>query len=319
MTDTRNDYDPTAYNPEFGRHYLAPKHWGTWLAILLGIPLALSPNRFRVWIAKKAATYLVKKRRGSIYKAWYNLSICFPEKSDAERNAILHRCLTIAGAYLLGFASLSLRSRRWFQRNSVIHGIENLTQYTDNDEKVILLVPHTWAIDIGAILLASHGLPVVGFTNAQRNPLLDYLMHRQRVQYGGRIYDRSAGIKAFIKAIRQGYLGYYLPDQDHGPDNSVFVDFFATTKATLPGLGKLKKLCRAHVVPITSTYNIETGQYEVRILPAVTDIPSGDETQDARRMNQYIEEMLADDPAQYMWILKLFKTQPDGKDPYIGH
>ncbi|MFL7027537.1 hypothetical protein BCS58_25155 [Enterovibrio norvegicus] len=27
-------------------------------------------------------------------------------------------------------------------------------------------------------------------------------MHRQRVQYGGRVYDRSGGIKPFIKSVR---------------------------------------------------------------------------------------------------------------------
>ncbi len=56
-------------------------------------------------------------------------------------------------------------------------------------------------------------------------------MHRQRVQYGGRVYERSGGIKPFIKSIREGYLGYYLPDEAFGPEHSVFVDFFATQKS----------------------------------------------------------------------------------------
>ncbi|MGR5542765.1 lauroyl-Kdo(2)-lipid IV(A) myristoyltransferase, partial [Vibrio campbellii] len=87
-----------------------------------------------------------------------------------------------------------------------------------NNQRAILLVPHSWAIDIPAILLASKGLPVSAMANNQKNLVLDWLMHKQRVQYGGRVYDRSGGIKPFIKSVKDGYLGYYLPDQDHGPE-----------------------------------------------------------------------------------------------------
>ena len=39
-------------------------------------------------------------------------------------------------------------------------------------------------------------------------------------------------------------MGYYLPDEDFGAEQSVFVDFFATYKATLPGLNKMAKLAK---------------------------------------------------------------------------
>ncbi|WP_413112729.1 lauroyl-Kdo(2)-lipid IV(A) myristoyltransferase [Thaumasiovibrio sp. DFM-14] len=318
MSTPRNDFDPIAYNPTFKNAWLKPKYWGTWLTVLLGLPLALTPVRFRAWIAMKLASKLAKKNRGSIYKAKYNLKACFPEKTEQERHSLLTQCLTTAGTYLLGFAAVSLRSRHWLQQHSDIKGMENLTQHTEQGENVILFVPHTWAIDIAAILMASYGMPVAAFANKQKDEVLDYLMHRQRVQYGGRVYDRSTGIKPFIKAVRDGYLGYYLPDEDHGPENSVFAPFFGTTKATLPGLGKLAKVTRAHIVPVTSMYNASTGRFEIEIHPAIEGLASGDEAVDARIMNACVEKQIAPYPEQYMWILKLLKTQPDGKDPYEG-
>ncbi len=62
-----------------------------------------------------------------------------------------------------------------------------------------------------------------------------------RRRFGGRLHARNDGIKPFIQSVRQGYWGYYLPDQDHGPEHSEFVDFFATYKATLPAIGRLMK------------------------------------------------------------------------------
>ncbi|RMG58438.1 MAG: lipid A biosynthesis acyltransferase, partial [Gammaproteobacteria bacterium] len=33
----------------------------------------------------------------------------------------------------------------------------------------------------------------------------------------------------------------------------------------------------------------------------------------ARRMNAAIEALIAEDPAQYMWVYKLFRTRPAGQ------
>ena len=46
-------------------------------------------------------------------------------------------------------------------------------------------------------------------------------------------------LSRFLAHIKQGQMGYYLPDEDFGAEQSVFVDFFATYKATLPGLNKM--------------------------------------------------------------------------------
>ncbi|MEH0690608.1 lauroyl-Kdo(2)-lipid IV(A) myristoyltransferase [Vibrio cholerae] len=316
MSSIRNDFDPKAYNPTFRRAFLAPKYWGLWLGLLIGLPIALLPNKVRVAMARFYSAQMRKKTKGAVKRARINLALCFPSKSEQEREAILDRCLTTAGAFLLGFAAISLRSRKWLDNHSTVKGLEHLQALRDKGESAILLVPHSWCIDVPAILLASKGLPVSAMANSQKNPLTDWLMHKQRIQYGGRVYDRSGGIKPFIKSVKDGYLGYYLPDQDHGPEQSVFVDFFATEKATLPGLGKLAKVSRAKIVPTFASYNIQTGQYEIEILPPMAEF-SGDDIQDARAMNEVVETFVTPKPEQYMWILKLLKTQRNGKEPYI--
>ncbi|RJX72388.1 lauroyl-Kdo(2)-lipid IV(A) myristoyltransferase [Vibrio sinensis] len=318
MNTKRNDYDPKAYNPRFQWGFLAPKYWGVWLGLAIGLPLSLLPNNTRVSIARFIAKKLTKRQRGPVQKARINLALCFPEKSEQERENIIEQCFITAGTFLIGFPAISLRSKQWLERNSVIYGLEHLKTLQSQGQSAILLVPHSWAIDIPAILLASRGLPVSAMANSQKNLLIDWLMHKQRVQYGGRVYDRSGGIKPFIKSVKDGYLGYYLPDQDHGPDQSVFTDFFATEKATLPGLGKLAKVSRAKIVPLFASYNTATGKYEIEIKAPLDDL-SGDEMQDARVMNQVVEEFVTPKPEQYMWILKLLKTRRDGNDPYVGY
>ena len=312
----RNDFDEKAYNPTFEWHFLAPKYWPTWLLVLLSIPIALLPLKTRYRLSALLANKLIKSRKGTILNAWVNLKLCFPEKTDLEREAILYNTLVTAGVFMSGFCLLTLRGKEWLQNHCTINGLEHISSLQDQNQQAILLVPHTWAIDIPAILLASKGMPVSAMAKKQKNEVLDWLMHRQRVQYGGRVYERSGGVKPFIKSVRDGYLGYYLPDQDHGPEHSIFVDFFATTKATLPGLGKLSKVCRAKIIPIYAMIDASTGQYIINIDPPFDNFPAESEVLDARAMNAFIEKSASKNPEQYMWILRLLRTQPDGKNYY---
>lgn len=319
MMQERNDFDPKAYNPTFQWGFLAPKYWGTWLLILIALPIVYLPAAGKRRIASKIARKLYQKRKGTVHNAWVNINKCFPDMSHQAKEDLLYKNLLTAGSFLLGFAALTVRSKKWLTQNTIIKGQENLQAALDRKSNVILMVPHTWTIDIPAVVLASQGLPIVGFAKPQKNALSDWLMHRQRVQYGGKIFEREAGINNFIRAIRQGYLGYYLADQDHGREQrSVFVDFFSTTKATLPGVGKLTKVCKAEIVPLVSRYNLDTGQYEIEFFPAWKNFPSETETEDARRMNQHIENVIQPNPEQYMWIFQLLRTQSDkaAQNPY---
>lgn len=314
MTHKRDDFDSKAYNPTFQWHFLAPKYWGTWFAAIASLPVALLPLKVHKWMARVIAEKLTKSRKGPAHRARVNFELSFPEKSFAEREAMIERNLYTAALFFFRFSLLTLRSSQWLQDNCTIRGESILKGHIENGDNVILMVPHSWAIDVPAVLLASLGMPVSAMAKKQKNEVADWLMHRQRVQYGGRVYERSGGIKPFLKSIRDGYVGYYLPDQDHGRDHSVFVDFFSTRKATLPGLGKIAKLSRAKVLPMFAAIDGETGQFDIEILPAF-ELNQSDE-QDARACNEAIEYFVHDKPHQYMWVLQLLYTQEDGNNYY---
>ncbi|WP_390905108.1 lauroyl-Kdo(2)-lipid IV(A) myristoyltransferase [Vibrio fortis] len=313
MTE-RNDFDPKAYNPTFNRSFLAPKFWGTWLGVIVGLPLALLPLKAQKWLAKTIAAKLAKSQKGPAHRSRVNFELCFPEKSFEEREALIEKTLFTASLFFIRFGLLSLKPASWLTKRCNIKGLDILQGHIEANENVILMVPHSWAIDVPAILLASMNMPVSAMAKKQKNDVSDWLMHKQRVQYGGRVYERSGGIKPFLKSIRDGYIGYYLPDQDHGPEHSVFVDFFATRKATLPGLGKIAKLSKAKVLPLFASMNTEDGSFDIEILPAF-ELDKGEE-QDARTSNQAIEYFVKDKPEQYMWVLQLLHSQEDGNNYY---
>ena len=184
-------------------------------------------------------------------------------------------------------------------------------------QNVIFLVPHGWAVDIPAMLMAAEGQPMAAMFHNQKNPLTDYLWNTVRRRFGGRMHARNDGIKPFISSVRQGYWGYYLPDQDHGAEHSEFVDFFATYKATLPAVGRLMKVCRASIIPLFPVYNGREQRLDIYVRPPMDDLATADDNYIARRMNEEVEILVGPNPEQYTWILKLLKTRKPGEpEPY---
>ncbi|OBT10097.1 lipid A biosynthesis (KDO)2-(lauroyl)-lipid IVA acyltransferase [Vibrio sp. UCD-FRSSP16_10] len=311
MKNTRNDFDPKAYNPKFKWQFLSPKYWTTWLGILFAIPFSFLPLTLHRWLSSVAAKKIMSKTRGQAHRARVNLSYCYPQMPESQREGIIFNMLTTAGSYLMRFPLLTLRSRKWLAKNTVVNGLEHFIKLKDENQSVIFLVPHTWSVDVFAMLLASKGYPICTMVKSQKNELSEWAMSKQRKHYGGRLYERSGGIKPFIKAINDGYTGYFLPDQDHGPKKSVFVKFCATTKATLPVMGFLAKATKSKVIPIWTEFNTNSGKFEIDVYPALEALPTESPEEDAIAMNQFIEQCCEDKPEQYMWNLKLLLSQKD--------
>ncbi|SFN47922.1 lauroyl-KDO2-lipid IV(A) myristoyltransferase [Izhakiella capsodis] len=306
-----------SFIPVFKREFCAPRYWGSWLAVGAFAATALIPAVIRDPVLGGLGRLAGKFAKSARRRAQINLYYCFPEKSEAEREAIITEMFATAPQAILMMAELALRDPSALSQRIVWFGREIIDELKASDENVILLVPHGWGIDIPAMLLASEGQQVAGMFHHQRNQVMDYVWNRIRLRFGGRLHARDDGIKSFISSIRQGYWGYYLPDEDHGEEQSEFVEFFATYKATLPAIGRLMKVCRARVIPLFPVYNSKTHCLEIYVRPPMDDLNQADDPTQARRMNEEVELLVGPNPEQYTWILKLLKTRRPGEmEPY---
>lgn len=306
------------YEHQFLKSFLLPKYWGVWLGVLFLVLFAYVPFRVRdklaAWLGKRVYHYLKKRNKKQYHRALVNLRYCFPNWSEAKREETIEAMFVTVAQTMLGIGEIALRSVKHLQQRSEFSGLEHLTQAKAEGKNIILLVPHTWSIDASGIVLHTYGMPMVSMYNPHRNALVDWLWNVTRERFGGKMHTRQNGIKPFLNDVRQGNMGYFLPDEDFGEALSVYADFFATEKATLPGLNKMAKVAKAEVIPMFATYNAEKGKYVMEILPPIHF--DGTEQQSARAMNEVVEYFVEKDPKQYVWILRLLKTRRDGEDIY---
>jgi Kdo2-lipid IVA lauroyltransferase/acyltransferase len=137
-------------------------------------------------------------------------------------------------------------------------------------------------------------------------------------------FGKLDGVRPILKALKAGLPLYVLPDMNYEPLDSFFVPFFSNTAATLPVLSRYAKLGGKHGVPakvVPVVTRMTKSGYEIEILPAWEDYPSGDTDvdleADTRRMNLELEQWIRTMPAQYYWVHRRFKDQPAGAtSPY---
>jgi len=302
--------------PTFRKSFLLPRYWGSWLAIGLCAGMAWLPAKMRDPLLGALGRFAGKYAKSARRRAQINLFYCMPEVAEADREKIIDEMFATAPQSIVMMAELALRPAHAVQRITW-HNKEIIEQIGAQNQNIIFLVPHGWAVDIPAMALASEGHKMAAMFHHQRNPVMDYIWNAVRRRFGGRMHSRDNGIKPFISSVRQGYCGYYLPDEDHGAEHSEFVDFFATYKATLPALGRLMKVCRARVVPLFPVYNSKTHRLDIYLRSPMDDLLAADDKTLARRMNEEVELLVRPNPEQYAWILKLLKTRKEGEtEPY---
>jgi KDO2-lipid IV(A) lauroyltransferase len=240
-----------------------------------------------------------------------NLKLCFPERSERERERILR-----AHFRALGRALLEQGIAWWSPKERLHHTVrvEGLANWRSLKCPVILLAPHFVGLDIGGIRLASE-FPLNSMYRRAKNETADAALRRGRTRFGmTALFSRQDGVRPVIKSLLRGEPFYYLPDQDFGKRESVFVPFFGVPAATVPALGRMARLARAKVVPCVTRQL--AGGYVVELHPAWDEFPSADLEADTRRMNLFIEERVREMPEQYFWLHKRFKTRPPGEKSF---
>jgi len=240
-----------------------------------------------------------------------NLAHCLPELSASERSALAQRHFRAVGRSLLDRGILW-----WAPRNRIVgmvrlSGFENLRALSG--QPVILLVPHFVALDVGFARLACE-IDLVSIYANQKSAVMNRMLLAGRTRFGRqRLFSRQEGVRPALAALTEGVPFYYLPDQDYGPRDALFVPFFGVPAATITGLSRLARLAGARVVPCVTRMLPGGGGYEVTCYPAWENFPTEDVVADTRRMNAFVEERVREMPEQYFWTHKRFKTRPAGE------
>ena len=299
------------FDRRFTLSLLHPRYWGTWIAITILVIFGLLPSVVRDPIARLLSRLVLSVAKKPIHVAKVNISYCFPDMSSAQIDELIKTNVQHFVLTLLSQAELLLRSDAHIKKRVQVHGLEHVQAAKQTNNPVIFIMPHVWPIDYAGLRLNME-IPMVTMVKAHKNGLFNWFSNRLRSSQNGKVYMREAGIRTLLSELKQHNSFFYLPDEDLGPEQSVFAPFLGTVKATLPVVGRLAKAGNAQVLPVKIGYDQVKRVYNLTVLPAVEPESMEGKDNEAFALNQIVEQVINAYPFEYMWFLRVLKTRPEG-------
>lgn len=243
-----------------------------------------------------------------------NLQHCFPQMSEAEREALVRASLIDTGRSFAESACAWMWSpQRTLKLVREVDGGEILDQALASGKAVVAITSHLGNWEVLNHWYGARCNPVI-FFRPPKQPAVDQLLRRQRAQSGNRVApsDRE-GIGMVMREVRNGGAVGIPADPEPALKSGVFVPFFATRALTSKFVPGLLRGDRALAV-FLHCIRLPRGQgFKVLVEAAPQALYSSDQQLAVGCMSAVIEDHVRRWPSQYMWSMKRFKKRPPGE------
>jgi KDO2-lipid IV(A) lauroyltransferase len=296
--------------------FLHPKYWPTWLGI--GVLCLFEPLPLRV-------LYLLGRGVGAFFClfptsfkriARRNIELCLPELDAAERRRILEEHFRGLGVALFEIAVSWWSSDELILRTTRIEGLEHLEAARRAGRGALLLSAHFTTIEISCRALAAR-LPLNVMYRPTKNEVIGAFLQSRRAGQTRRAIPRD-DVRTLVKALKEGDVVWYAPDQSFRKKGAQMVPFFGIPAATNTATSRIAGMTHALVLPYFFE-RLPGGGYRGVIHPPLENFPTDDPIADTERFNRIIEAEVRRVPEQYLWIHRRFKgLSPDDPRYYAG-
>jgi KDO2-lipid IV(A) lauroyltransferase len=190
-------------------------------------------------------------------------------------------------------------------------GLENLDAAKAKNKGILFLTAHFTTIEL-ALRFSSFHIPMSTVYRPQKNLLLEWTLQRARQRY---VIQSIASneIRTLLNSLKNNQSLSYAPDQNKRAKNPVFVPFFGIPTGTVTATSNILKHTEATLITGICLWDEKQKKYIIKCSPSFNHLLTGDPLQDTTTLNQALENMIRQNPEQYMWAYKYFKVRPLGE------
>ncbi len=219
------------------------------------------------------------------------------------------------------FTTRTINVQRWHQ---YVHFQENLRQtirITMENRGAILLTGHYGNWEVLGYTMATLGLRSYSVARPIDNPYIDTWLLGVR-QRKGQIILSKRGVTTTAQEVleNKGILGF-IADQNAGP-KGMFVPFFGRLASTYKSIGLLAIQHRVPVIVGCARRRGDRFEFDIDIADIIEPQDWSHQPDELRYITQRytlaIEKMVRQDPTQYLWIHRRWKTRPKGETTAEG-
>ena len=288
---------------------LAPlRYLSAWLAYLWMRGLVLLPFPWQLALGKRfglLAARLTPARRRIVER---NLEVCFPELSEAERNAIAKAHFESVGASIVEMAMGWFGPVEAIRKRVKIEGVEHLRAALAARRGVILYAGHFTSFEFFFPVLAPLCERFCGMYKLQRNPVMNMMMNKGRGRAVDHLFAKD-GVRAMLRELARNSVVWYASDQYFSGKGSALIPFFGTPAMTNTSISRIARVSGAIVLPYACR-RIDDDTYVASIGAPLAGFPSDDPIEDTHRLVAQLEGTIRRCPEQYWWVHQRFKGRP---------
>lgn len=277
------------------------------LIFLLGhIPLALTAPLGK---ALGRLYYAIDKSHRT--RAMQNMELAGYGRHEAE--ALTREVFESMGSTLLEVMRTPWLKRADLEEYVRCEGRENLDKALARGKGVILITAHLGNWELMATWYAIMGYKMDVVVRDMDSPLMARLMEWMRTRHGHAMILKKRSMRRLLKTLSTNGIAGILLDQNVARVEGLFVDFFGVPACTNKGPAMLAAVSRAAVIP--TFIRREKNRHVITIGPEIEVVRSGDRQRDAlentARFTAVIEEAIRQNPGQWFWVHRRWKTRPE--------
>jgi Kdo2-lipid IVA lauroyltransferase/acyltransferase len=250
-------------------------------------------------------------RTSATQRARDNLAKAFPEKPEAEREAIIRTMWDNLGRTVAEYAHLDKIDLKGPDPRIAVQGGEILTKI--QGQGVMLVSGHFANWEVIPHTGRAYGIQGAIVYRPPNNPYVDRYISRARAAkgYADQI-SKHNGVKRIFTTLRNGKAIMILVDQK--TNEGIAVPFFGRDAMTTPAPAALALKLKVPVILVTNK-RLGGAHFAVTVHPPLEFTPSGNDEVDTYALtlaiNRKLEEVVRDDPSQWLWIHRRWPTPRD--------
>ncbi len=251
--------------------------------------------------------YLLAKKR---HTALANLTMAFPEKTDAERVAIAKKSFESA-AMSMGELFMIQKIVDTAQERFDVSETQTFDKALAEKKGVILACSHLGAWECHELLCHLKHTPLMVIVKNLKNPYVNKEINRLRALTSVIPYDKDRAIRGVFAAVKKKGIAAILLDQWAGGEG-IWVPFFGKETSTTTIAARFAQKTGALIIP-SFCIRMRPGYYK---LVQLAEIIVSDESRDTemevtKKLNLVLEQMIRQYPEQWIWGHRRWKNKPE--------
>jgi KDO2-lipid IV(A) lauroyltransferase len=253
-------------------------------------------------------------RAGVTDRARTNLKAAFPDKTDEAIERIVRAMCDNLGRTVAEYAHLDKISVLGPDARISVSGFERAQEAIGRGKGAIFFSGHFGNWEVMPFIAAQLGYEAAEVYRPQNNPFVDRWLVRQRSKNGPKdqVAKGPRGTRRIFTLLRRGKTICLLVDQK--TNEGVPALYFGREAMTTPAPAVLALKLGSALVP-AQIERLEGSRFRISIHPAIEFSPSGDHDRDVldltAALTRKIEEMVREQPSQWLWIHRRWPTARD--------